>query len=121
MMDTEALVKQLIATVKTRVSFSELRTAQGSERYLEGVVLRPQLDICCGVLREALGPPLKDFGKPPQFAPEIEWAIDRLGGVRIGQCLFFANGGERQVAYAALWPWESDPTRVTLKMGLISL
>ena len=120
-METDALVQSLIQTVRARVSFSELRTAQGSERYLEGVILRPQLEACCGLLREALGPPLKDFGSPPQFPPEIEWAIDRLGGVRVHQCLFFANGGERQVAYAVLWPWESDPARVTLKLGLISL
>ena len=110
-------MKQLIGRLKQSVAFIELRTA--SDRYLEAVLLRAHLEDCCRVLREALGPPVKDFGQAATLDAATQHAVDQVGGVRIEQCLFFTKGDDRQAGYAALWPWASDATRVTLKTGLV--
>ena len=115
----DELVKQLIGRLKQSVAFVELRTA--SDRYLEAVLLRTHLENCCRLLREVLGPPVKDFGQAAAFDAATQRAVDQVGGVRIEQCLFFTQGDERQAGYAALWPWASDATRVSLRTGLIEL
>jgi len=117
----KAVVTQLIGTLKQSIEFVELRTAHESECYFEAVLLRPHLSGCCDRLQQALGPPLKDFEQPVQFEPAIQRAVALLGGIQIDQCLFFARGEGQQVAYAALWPWASDATRITLKVGLLEL
>jgi hypothetical protein len=43
-----------------------------------------------------------------------------MGGLRKGQSFFYRLEGH-QVIYAALWPWESDPTKITLKSGVSEL
>ena len=117
----KAVVKQLIGTLKQSIEFVELRTTHESECYFEAVLLRPHLSGCCDRLQQALGQPLKNFNQSVKFEPAIQRAVVLLGGVRIDQCLFFARGEGRQVAYAALWPWTSDATRITLKVGLLEL
>ena len=115
------LVTQLIGRLKQSVPFVELRTAPASDSYLEAVLLRAHLEGCCRVLREALGPPVKDFGQAATFDAATQQAVDQVGGIRVEQCLFFATGERQQAGFAALWPWESDATRVTLKTGLVIL
>ena len=115
------LVKQLTADLKAAMTFVEQRAVPPTGEYLEGVLLRSQLQPCCTVLAKSLGPPLKDFNEAAKFEPRIQKAVDRLGGIRIDQCLFFAKGQESQVAYAALWPWASNPEKITLKVGLCEL
>jgi hypothetical protein len=46
--------------------------------------------------------------------------LNSLGGLRKGQSFFYRQVGH-QVIYAALWPWESDPTKITLKSGVCEL
>ena len=115
------MVKQLTAAVKTSVSFVEQRAVPPSGEYLEGVMMREQLAPCCDLLAKSLGPALKDFNESVTFDPKIQKAVQRLGGIRIEQCLFFAKGENHQVAYAALWPWASNPAKITLKIGLCEL
>ena len=117
----KAVVKQLIGTLKQSIEFVELRTTHESECYFEAVLLRPHLSGCCDRLQQGLGRPLKSFDESVKFEPTIQRAVAFLGGVRIDQCLFFARGEGQQVAYAALWPWTSDATRITLKVGLLEL
>lgn len=114
-------VKQLISALKQGMQFVELRTSHESECYCEAVLLRRDLSGCSALLQQALGSPLKDFEQPVQFEPAIQRAVALLGGIRIDQCLFFARGDGQQVGYAALWPWASDATRITLKVGLLEL
>ena len=112
-----AALDGLIAELKHAVRFEELRKASGTGNYLEGVLLRPDLARCYDLLVKWFGPPLKAFGQPPAFTPDIQKIVDAVGGVRANQCLFLAQEGARPIAYAALWPWESNPTRLTLKVG----
>ena len=113
----EERIKALIAELKNTIRFVELRKAPPAGDYLEGVLLRKDLSRCCGLLAKAFGPPLKEFGQPAAFAPDAQQAVDAAGGIRVNQCFFLAPQGAGGVAYAALWPWESNPTRLTLKVG----
>jgi hypothetical protein len=115
------VVQRLIETLKQEIRFVEHRPGRGSVTYLETVLLRQDLASCCSLLQQALGPPLKDFGQSAQFEPAIQRVVALLGGIRIDQCLFFARGEGQQVGYAALWPWASDPNRITLRVGLSEL
>ena len=114
----DPLVIRLIETLSQALLFVERRTPAESSRYLEAVIVRRDLTRCCELLQGALGPPLKDFGQSATLEPRIQQVVAAIGGIRIDQCLFFAKGEDRQVAYAALWPWASDPRRITLKVGL---
>ncbi len=110
-------VNGLIEELKKTIQFEELRKTQDSGGSLEGVLLRKHLARCYDLLVNVFGPPLKGFGEPPAFTPETQQAVDAVGGIRANQCFFLVRQGATPIAYAALWPWESDPTRVTLKIG----
>ncbi|MBI2495273.1 MAG: hypothetical protein HYY58_05635 [Candidatus Omnitrophica bacterium] len=121
-MSVIGLIAPLIGSLRRTIPFVERRTEPASDRYFEAVLLRQDLDRCCGLLRKVFGQPLKDFGEPVRLEPKVQNAIDLLGGVRFEQCLFVVKDETQQAAaYAALWPWASDGTRVTLKVGLVEL
>ena len=111
-------IKRLIGELKKAIRFTELRKAPATDEYLEGVLLREDLVRCCELLSTVFGPPLKEFGKPPAFPAATQKTVDAVGGIRANQCLYLAQKGARDIAYAALWPWESDPARLTLKVGM---
>ena len=96
-----------------------VRTTAASNDYLEGVFSRQDLKRCHDLLSETLGPPMKDFGEVPAFSREVSRVVNQIGGIRVEQCLFFKAGEQGQVFFAALWPWASDPTRITLKVGVL--
>ena len=110
-------IKGLIEELKKAVRFTELRKAPTTGEYLEAVFLREDLVRCCELLSTVFGPPIKEFGRPPTFTQETQKTVDVVGGIRANQCLYLAQKGARDVGYAALWPWESDPARLTLKVG----
>lgn len=109
----------LLATLKAQVTYKELRTA--TDTYLEGVVLREHLPACEALLAAALGPAAKPLGQAPKLERQVKGAVDKLGGVRQDQGLYFKPGADGQAAYALLWPWGSDANRVTLKVGACTL
>ena len=113
-----ASFKTLIGSVQKAVPFVEVRAAPASQEYLEGVLHRQDLQRCYALLCETLGSPIKEFGKAARFDSKTQQLIQQLGGIRIDQCLFLLPCGDRQMAFAALWPWASDPTRITLKVGV---
>ena len=114
----DALISPLIETLKKAVPMV-VRTAAPSGDYLEGVFSRDDLDRCAALLKETLGPPAKEFGAVPAFPRSLHPVITHLGGIRPDQCLFLRQREPDPVAYATLWPWASDATRITLKVGLI--
>ena len=109
----------LLAALKTQGTFKELRTA--TDTYLEGVILREHLPACEALLAAGLGPAAKLFGQPPKLDRTVKAAVEKLGGVRQDQGLYFKPGADGQGMYALLWPWGSDANRVTLKVGACKL
>ena len=112
------VIKPLILALRRDIPM-ELRSAAASGEYLEGVLFRPTLQRCYAILSEALGPPAKEFSQAAVFEPSIQMIIHALGGIQFEQCLFLTPfPAEHCFVYAALWPWASDASRVTLKVGI---
>jgi hypothetical protein len=106
------LAEEMKKTLKMEIRF----TSKGGE-YFEAVITLEELDALNSLLREHLGPATKVSGKEVYFPTRIQELVDSLGGLRIEQSFFFRQDG-MQVIYAAIWPWQSDPNRITLKSGV---
>jgi hypothetical protein len=106
------LVKEIEKTLKM-----EIRLTSKEGKYLEAVVTLQDLDLLNSLLKEHLGPATKVSGKEVYFPTKIQELVDSLGGLRIEQSFFYKQEGA-QVVYAAIWPWQSDPNRITLKSGV---
>jgi hypothetical protein len=95
----------------------EIRLTSKGGKYLEAVITLEELDALNSLLKEHLGPATKVSGKEVYFPTKIQELVDSLGGLRIEQSFFYREDGA-EVIYAAIWPWQSDPNRITLKSGV---
>ena len=93
--------------------------SQGSE-YLEAVIDKDDLELLHSLLKKHLGPAAKEPGKEANLSNEIQKVVDALGGLRNEQSFFYKQEGN-EVIYAALWPWGSNPSKITLKSGVSTL
>ena len=109
----------VIETIKKTVTCWEVRSAPTATDRLEAVIARLELERVCGLLQDAFGPAAKAFGKPVKLEPAAQRIVDQLGGLRTDQCLFLKPEANGATAYAVLWPWTSDTTRVTVKIGVM--
>jgi hypothetical protein len=107
-----SLIEEMKKTVKM-----EIRTTSRGTEYLEAVIALEDFEVLHSLLTRRLGPATKESGKEVNFPKGIGELIDSLGGLRIEQSFFHKQDGT-QVIYAAIWPWKSDPNRVTLKSGV---
>jgi hypothetical protein len=95
----------------------EIRLTSKEGKYLEAVITLEELDALNSLLKERLGPATKVSGREVYFPTKIQELVDSLGGLRIEQSFFYRQDGA-EVIYAAIWPWQSDPNRITLKSGV---
>jgi hypothetical protein len=109
-------VMNLVEEIKKTLKM-EIRLTSKEGKYLEAVVTLQDLDLLNSLLKEHLGPATKVSGKEVYFPTKIQELVDSLGGLRIEQSFFYKQEGA-QVVYAAIWPWQSDPNRITLKSGV---
>jgi hypothetical protein len=107
----------LIEAIKQTVQM-EIRPNSEGVKYLEAVIDRKDLEVLHTLLRQHLGPPAKESGREAEFPKEIQRLVDSLGGLRNEQSFFYRKDGN-QLIYAALWPWQSDRDKITLKSGVI--
>ncbi len=115
-----AAIGQVIAALRAEIPI-ELRSAPESGEYLEGVLLREDLSRCQVLLAGHLGGPVKDFGVVAKLDRATAKTIEKLGGVWTNQCLFLSRLEAQSAIYAMLWPWGSDASRITLKVGIVKL
>jgi len=113
---TRMKVLSLVKEVKNTLKM-EIRPTSKGGKYLEAVITLQDLDVLNSLLREHLGPATKVSGKEVYFPTTIQELVDSLGGLRIEQSFFYKQEGT-QVIYAAIWPWQSDPNRITFKSGV---
>jgi len=106
----------LIEEIKETLSLEIRPNSQGWE-YLEAVVDRMELESLQTILTKHLGPAAKQPGENKRFPKEIQRIVDELGGLRTEQSFFYRKDATK-VVYAALWPWQSDPRKITLKSGI---
>lgn len=107
---------KLIEEIKKTLTMEIRSNSRGSE-YLEAVIETKDLGLLNPILRKHLGPARKESGKEGDLPLEIQKIVDSLGGLRKEQS-FFCRRERDEVAFVALWPWQSDPGKVTLKCGV---
>jgi hypothetical protein len=106
----------LIEEIKKTFRMEIRPNSQGLE-YLEAILQKKVLELLNSLLEKHLGPAAKEPGKEASLPKEIQKIVDSLGGLRKGQSFFYRQDGNL-VIYAAIWPWLSDPDRMTLKSGV---
>ena len=106
----------LIEEIKQALSMEIRANSKGLE-YLEAVLHGKDLGLLHSLLEKHIGLAAKESGKEASLPKEIKELVDSLGGLRNGQSFFYRRDGDR-VIYAALWPWESNPNKITLKCGI---
>ncbi len=94
----------------------EVRSNSRGKEYLEAVVDRKDLKSLQSILIRHLGAAAKELGKEMKLPDEIQRKADAVGGLRIEQSFFYKRA-KSTVTFAALWPWESNPEKITLKSG----
>ena len=109
----------LIEEIKKTVKMEIRPTSHGTE-YLEAVITLQDLEVLRSLLRTHLGPATKESGKEGSFPQTVREVVESLGGLRIEQSFFCKQDG-KQLRYAAIWPWQSDPNRITLKSGVVKM
>ena len=116
-MSAQETVLALIASLRGSIEL-EIRQGPPSAGRLEAVMRRGVVDAACEILTQTLGPPAKPFGTAPKFDARMAALVNTIGGIESEQCLYLKPDGPKHVLYAALWPWRSDPGRVTLHVGV---
>jgi hypothetical protein len=109
----------MIEELKDTLRMEIRPSSQGSE-YLEAVISKQDLELLHSLLKKHLGPAAKEPGKEANLSNEIQKVADALGGLRNEQSFFYKQEGD-EVIYAALWPWGSNPDKITLKSGVSTL
>jgi hypothetical protein len=106
----------LIEEIKNNFRLEIRPNSQGSE-YLEAVLQKGDLERLNSLLEKHLGLAAKKPGEEANLPKEIQKLVDSLGGLRKEQSFFYRQDGHR-VIYTAIWPWGSDPNKITLKSGV---
>jgi hypothetical protein len=107
----------MIEEIKERLRMEIRPNSQGFE-YLEAVVRKNELEVLRSLLIKHLGPAAKEAGTEVNLPTEIERLVDSMGGLRIEQSFFYRKGDDNRILFAVLWPWESNPEKITLKAGV---
>jgi len=110
-------MRNVIEEIKETLTLEIRPNSMGLE-YLEAVVNKKDLELLNSLLKKYLGPAAKEPGERADLPKEIQKIVDSLGGLRGEQSFFYRQDGNK-VMYAAIWPWESNPDKLTLKSGVI--
>jgi hypothetical protein len=98
----------------------EIRSNSKELEYLEAVLQKKDLELLHSLLTKHLGSAAKESGEEKNLPKEIEKLVDSLGGLRKEQSFFYRQEGQH-ILYAAIWPWQSNPDKITLKSGVSKL
>lgn len=85
-------------------------------------VIRPEnLKRYHGLLESLLMKPLgratKEPAKEVNLPVEVQRFVDSIGGLRVDQSFYYRQGRSNDIEFALLWPWASDPKKITLRAG----
>ncbi len=82
------------------------------------VVTEEKLAPLLAILDKFFKAPFKPAGeKPAREMGDLE-VIQALNGIRKEQTLYLNTNEPEFVYFAAIWPWQSDPTQASLFLGL---
>jgi len=109
----------IIEEIKDTLRMEIRPNSQGVE-YLEAVINKENIGLLESLLKKHLGGAAKEPGKKTNFPEAIQEIVDSLGGLWEGQSFFYKQENT-DIIFAALWPWETDPNKTTLKSGVRKL
>ncbi len=82
------------------------------------VVTAEKMPPLLAILDKFYKAPFKPAGeKPAREMGDLE-VIQALNGIRKDQTLYLNTNNPEYVYFAAIWPWQSDPTQASLFLGL---
>lgn len=70
-------------------------------------------------VQEYFSTPYKSAGKGCFFANYFDKFLRAVGGIRKEQTLYRLPVSETTFLYCAFWPWGSNPTKTSIRIGLI--
>ena len=88
-----------------------------AKEYFEAVFETDDLDKLLALVENTLGKPLKPPEKNVKFPKHVQKLVDLIGGLRHGQWFYLKEEPNGDYTYVALWPWQSDLSKITLKIG----
>ena len=95
----------------------EVRTQQDTGMFFEAVFQAKDLEKLLTLLQKCIGEPMKPAGKTVRFPRDVAKIVDSMGGIRREQSFYIKKEESGDYICAALWPWQSDPSKITLKMN----
>ncbi len=107
----------MINELKAKLKMDIRPMSKGTE-YLEAVINIEDLKLANSILTKHLGPAVKMPGKKADLPRDIQKFVDSIGGIRPEQSFFYSQAGGK-ITYCALWPWQTNSERITLKAGVI--
>ena len=107
---------QLVDKIKKTLEFVEVRPSDDPDRYFEAVLESKDLDRLVSIVKENYES-LKSPGKRVKLSKNINELVDNIGGLRPEQSFYFKQEAGGEYTYVALWPWQSDNSKITLKVG----
>jgi len=106
----------LIEEIRSTLRMEVRPNSQGLD-YLEAVFQKSDIGLLNSLLKKHLDKEIKAIDKDIALPPIVQKLVDSIGGLRPGQSFFYKQEVQ-WVTYAALWPWESNPEKITLKSGV---
>ncbi len=110
----------MIEEIRDRFKMEIRPNSQGRE-YLEAVIGRDDLELLRFVLTKHLGQAAKEPEREANLPVEIQRLVDSMGGLRVDQSFYYSQGNNGEIVFAFLWPWVSNPKKITLKAGKWSI
>ncbi len=106
---------ELIDEIKGAMEL-EVRVSPEADVHFEAVFQSKDMDKLVYLLEKNLGKPLKAIGQKVKFSKQVAKVVDLMGGIRHEQSFYLKEDENGEYMCAALWPWQSDPSKITLKM-----
>ncbi len=94
----------------------EVRPNSKANEYLEAVIDKANLGSLTSNLENKFGVPAKAPNKKGEYPKNIQTLVNSIGGLRGDQSFYYKKDGSK-IYYAVLWPWASNPEKITLKAG----
>ncbi len=111
---------KIVDDIKSAVNL-EIRTSSDAHEYFEAVFMSKDTVKMASVLKENIGDPVKPAGKDVRFDKKMQKIVDLIGGLRREQSFYVEDEGADKYMYVALWPWQSNPSKTTLKIGICDM
>ena len=107
---------RLVEEIKKMMELEVRQSPEEVDFNFEAVFKSEDLDKLLMILRNNIGEPLKPPRIQAKLSKDAREIIDLMGGIRYEQSFYLKQEANGEYLCVALWPWQSDPSRITLKI-----